>query len=158
MTKENSEYYFATADEAEAAFYSAFEMGDKDLLEAVLADENVSCIHPSSTPLVGRVDVLASWVQILETITDSVIKIDVINRSNSNGIAVHLVSENFSDSHDIGSDFSQASATNVYVHQKNGWRLMMHHASFISEDEYTDEELLEEAENLMDYEMSQTVH
>ncbi len=158
MTKENSEYYFATADEAEAAFYSAFEMGDKDLIEAVLADENVSCIHPSSTPLVGKADVLASWLQILETITESVIHVDVISRSNSNDLAVHLVSEKFSDTHDLGSDFSQALSTNVYVHQENGWRLMMHHASFISEEEYTDEELLEEAENLMDYEMSKTVH
>ncbi len=158
MTKEKSEYYFATADEAEAAFYSAFEMGDKDLMEALLADESVSCIHPSSIPLVGRDDVLASWDQILETITESVIKIDVINRSNSKGIAVHLVSETFADSHDIDTEFSQALATNVYIHQKNGWRLMMHHASFVSDGEFSDEELLEEAESLMDYEMSQTVH
>lgn len=158
MTKENSEYYFATADEAEAAFYSAFEMGDKDLLEAVLADKNVSCIHPSSTPLVGRENVLSSWMQILDSITESVISIDVLNRSNSKGIAVHLVTEKFSDSHDLGSDFTQALATNVYIQQDNGWRLMMHHASFMTEGEFTDEELLEEAENLMDYEMSQTVH
>lgn len=158
MKNENSEYYFATADEAEAAFYSAFEMGDKDLMEALLADNNVSCIHPSSTPLVGRDDVLESWEQILQTMTESVIKIDVINRSNSNGIAVHLVTETFADSHDIDTEFSQALSTNVYIHQKNGWRLMMHHASFVSDSEYSDEELLEEAENLMDYEMSQTVH
>ena len=158
MTKPNSEYYFATADEAEAAFYSAFEMGDKDLMEALLADDNVSCIHPSSIPLVGRDDVLESWDQILETITESVIKVDVINRSNSNGIAVHLVTETFADSHNIDTEFSQALSTNVYIHQKNGWRLMMHHASFVSDSEYSDEELLEEAENLMDYEMSQTVH
>lgn len=158
MKNENSEYYFATADEAEAAFYSAFEMGDKDLMEALLADDNVSCIHPSSIPLVGRDDVLESWDQILETMTESVIKIDVINRSNSNGIAVHLVTETFADSHDIDTEFSQSLSTNVYIHQKNGWRLMMHHASYISDEEYTDEELLEEAEKLMDYEMSQTVH
>ncbi len=133
-------------------------MGDKDLMKAVLADENVSCIHPSSTPLVGKDDVLASWVQILETITESVIKIDVINRTNSNGIAVHLVSETFADSHDIDTEFSQALATNVYVHQNNGWRLMMHHASFIAEGEFIDEEVLEDAEEFMEYEMSQTVH
>ncbi|WP_299880555.1 nuclear transport factor 2 family protein [uncultured Cocleimonas sp.] len=158
MTKQNSEYYFATADEAEAAFYSAFEMGDKDLMEALLADDNVSCIHPSSTPLVGKDDVLASWDQILPTMAESVIKIDVLNRTNINGIAVHLVSEVFAESHDIDSEFSQALSTNVYILQKNGWRLMMHHASFVSDEEYTDEELLEEAEELMDYEMSQTVH
>lgn len=158
MTKENSEYYFATADEAEAAFYSAFEMGDKDLMEALLADENVSCIHPSSTPLIGRVEVLASWKQIMEINTEIVINTDVINRSNANGIAVHLVTEKFSDTHDLDSDFSQALSTNVYVLQENGWRMMMHHASFVSEDEFSDEELLEEAEELMDYEMSQTVH
>ncbi|MEB8432035.1 nuclear transport factor 2 family protein [Cocleimonas sp. KMM 6892] len=158
MKKDNSEYYFATADEAEAAFYSAFEMGDKDLMEALIADDNVSCIHPSSVPLVGREDVIESWNQILHAISGSVIKVEVMNRTNSNGVAVHLVTEIFADSDDIETEFSEVLATNVYVEQENGWRLMMHHASYISESEYTDEDLLEDSEDLMDYEISQTVH
>ena len=158
MKNEKSKYYFASADEAEAAFYSAFEMGDKDLMNAVLADDNVSCIHPSSIPLIGRDDVLASWGQILETISESVINVEVINRSSSTGVAVHLVTENFSDTQDLGTDLSQTLATNVYIQQGDGWRMMMHHASYVTDGEFTDEELLEQAEELMDYEMSQTVH
>lgn len=158
MTKENSEYYFATAEEAEAAFYSALEIGDKELMEALLADENVSCIHPASVALVGKDEVLSSWKQILDSVQETGISFEVINRSNAKDVAIHLVIEKFSDSDDLDSDYSQALATNVYIHQSNGWRMMMHHASYNVNAEFSDEELLEEAENLMAYEMSQTVH
>ncbi len=158
MKKETSEYYFATADEAEVAFYSAIETGNYDLMEAVLADDSVSCIHPSLMPLVGRDDVLASWKTILQTHSESAIKIDVINRKKSKGIAVHLVSEAFTENFDTNTAFSQALATNVYIQQKNGWKLMMHHASFVADGEFADDEFSEETDDLMGDEMSQTVH
>ena len=51
-------FYFASAQEAESAFYSAFEMSDIQLMDAVLADHKVTCIHPGSLPVIGREKVL----------------------------------------------------------------------------------------------------
>ena len=140
MKNNQPEFYFATAEEAESAFYSAFEMGDAQLMDAVLADQSVSCIHPNSLPIVGREAVLDSWVQILSHINEPAVYPEVLNRSVIDDVAVHLVAERIAADHQIGSETSLVLATNVYIRQKNGWRMMMHHASVSSHAEETEEQ------------------
>jgi len=122
-------FYFATPEEAESAFYSAFEMGDIQLMEAVLADDDVCCVHPGAIPLLGREAVLESWAQILAGEIEPVIYLDVLNRTVFDEVAVHLVNERIASDHQPDSPSTVVLATNVYVRQKNGWRLMEHHAS-----------------------------
>lgn len=135
MKTNQSTFYFASSEEAESAFYSAFEMGDIQLMEAVLADRNVCCVHPGSLPIVGREAVLDSWARILSTEIEAVIHPDVINRTVFEEIAIHLVSERIAASHHVDSPVAMVLATNVYVRQKNGWRLLEHHASVPNEKE-----------------------
>lgn len=122
-------FYFATPDEAESAFYSAFEMGDVQLMDAVLAEQGVCCIHPGARPLLGREAVLDSWSQILANSTEPVIYPEVLNRTMLDEIAVHLVAERIATSHQPDAPTTLLYATNVYVRQKNGWRILEHHAS-----------------------------
>ena len=122
-------YYFATPDEAEAAFYSAFEMGDLQLMDDVIAAQDVSCVHPGSPALIGRESVLDSWKKILSNINEPVFYTEVMSRSVVGDIAVHLVAERIAKNHQPDSPTSLLLATNVYVHQENGWRLLMHHSS-----------------------------
>jgi hypothetical protein len=129
MQSNQTEFYFATADEAESAFYSAFEMGDVQLMDAVLALEGVSCIHPGTTVILGRDAVLDSWAKILQNINEPAFYTEVLNRSLVDNIAVHLVAERIAVDHQPDAVTSLVLATNVYILQQNGWRLMMHHAS-----------------------------
>jgi len=53
---------------ANAAFYAAFATGSTDDMSMVWAeDDNVSCIHPGWPAIVGRLAVLGSWRDILNT-------------------------------------------------------------------------------------------
>ncbi len=141
MEKTTDNYYFATSDEAESAFYSAFEMADISLMKALFADQNVSCIHPNAMPIIGRDEVLDSWEQILSTIAEPAFYPEVLHRSSEGNevgnTAIHLVAERIAADHQIGTETSLVFATNIYIKQENGWRMMMHHSSLppYSEDE-----------------------
>ena len=121
--------YFSSSDEVESAFYSAFEMGDGQLMSTVLADKDVSCIHPKSVVIVGREAVLNSWMYIASHYNDPEISFDVIKKVVSDDLAIHLVVEEISVEHQSDSEAQFVLSTNIYIRQKNGWRLMVHHAS-----------------------------
>jgi ketosteroid isomerase-like protein len=129
MKPDQPAYYFTTPDEAESAFYSAFEMADLQLMDDVLADQDVSCVHPASAALIGREAVLDSWKKILSNIKEPAFYTDVLSRSVVGNMAVHLVAERIARDHQPDSPTSLLLATNVYVHQENGWRLLVHHSS-----------------------------
>lgn len=133
-------FYFASAEEAESAFYSAFEMGDIQLMDSVLADDGVTCIHPNSLPIIGRSEVLDSWAKILNVSSESVFHTQVVNRSKFDNLSIHLVVERIADNHSIDSNTSLVLATNVYIRQKNGWRLLMHHASLPQDTNQSDDD------------------
>jgi len=42
---------------------------------------------------------------------------------------VHLVNERIAQSHHPDAPASLIIATNIYIRQKNGWRMLEHHAS-----------------------------
>jgi len=144
MENTTDNFYFTTADEAESAFYSAFEMADIGLMNSLMADLNVSCIHPNAMPIVGRDAVLASWEKILASLAEPAFYPEVLHRSvegnDVGNTAIHLVVERIAADHKIGTETSLVLATNVYIKQKNGWRMMMHHSSL---PPYTEDEAIE---------------
>jgi len=133
MDDSQDNFYFASSEEAESAFYSAFEMADISLMEAVIADDNVSCIHPNAMPIIGRQAVMDSWKKILEMLSEGAFYPEVLHRSvegdEIGNTATHIVAERIAADHKIDAETNLLLTTNVYVRQSNGWRMRVHHSS-----------------------------
>ena len=118
-----------TPQEAEAAFYDAFERADLDAMKAVWAnDDDLLCIHPMGPRLEGREAVLASWGDIFAAGAGLRFNISGASYTGGDAVSVHCVYENIS----YGEDFAQHSvvlATNVYRLTDDGWRICAHHGS-----------------------------
>jgi ketosteroid isomerase-like protein len=120
---------FPTAQDAENAFYEALERADLEAMMAVWAeDEDVVCVHPAGTRLVGHDEVRESWRRIFAS--GQRLRVELTQQQTVAGMmfAVHSVHENF-----IVDDESQRRppivATNVYVRGAAGWKMVAHHAS-----------------------------
>ena len=120
---------YKTPQEAEAAFYDAFERADLDAMKAVWAlDDDVLCIHPMGPRLEGWDAVLASWGDIFSG--GGGLRFDITGASytSSDTVSVHCVHENIR----YGENYAQRSmviATNVYRLTDQGWRMCAHHGS-----------------------------
>lgn len=120
---------FPTPDDAEAAFYDAFERGDLAAMMVVWAEgEDVVCVHPSGPRLAGFEAVRESWMQIFAANIKLAVRVTESRRLDGPSVAVRSVVEAITAS---GSqDPPQlVNATNVYVLTDAGWRIAMHHAS-----------------------------
>jgi ketosteroid isomerase-like protein len=121
---------FPTPDDAEAAFYDAFERADLAAMMAVwAADDDIVCVHPQGPRLVGFDAVRESWTQIFATGTALRIRTVDQRRYLGSTMAVHSVVEMLSAVGEQGGSSPPVSATNVYVLTENGWRMTVHHAS-----------------------------
>lgn len=123
---------YATAQDAESAFYEAFEQGDLTAMMDVWADdEEVVCIHPGGARLTGFAQVRKSYAEMFEG--RERLSVHLSHQVYMQGmlIAVHSVHE-----HVLVTGESKARppfmATNVYIRTSNGWRMLMHHASVAS--------------------------
>lgn len=124
---------YPTPDDAESAFYDAFERGDLPAMMAVWAEsESVVCVHPRGPRLVGFDAVRESWMQIFAGgSTPLRIRATEVKRFDSQGVAVHALIETLSAP---GQQPTQSvSATNVYELTDDGWRMVVHHATPIAE-------------------------
>jgi uncharacterized protein (TIGR02246 family) len=124
-----SEIDLSTPEAAETAFYAAFAHCDVQAMDAVWAGDSVICIHPGSSALVGREAVMRSWENMLLYAEPPNIHIEVLSRTVSDGLAVHVVEEHISAGYGDTASTSKVLATNVYRLEDNGWRLLEHHAS-----------------------------
>lgn len=118
---------FATPQEAEAAFYAAFERCDFEAMMAVWAqDEAVCCIHPGGPRLQGQAAVRASWREILGS--GERLRFELLDARYTQGprLAVHSLRERI-----LGGGVLRGVAltTNIYQLEAGGWRMLMHHAS-----------------------------
>ena len=121
---------FTSPDEAEAAFYAAFEAADPDAMMAVWAadDIGVECVHPMSARLVSRAEVESSWRGIFSNGSTLRFEISDVRRMEVGDLSVHIVHENIR----YGPDATQRSrviATNVYRNTGKGWLMVLHHGS-----------------------------
>jgi len=112
---------------ANAEFYRSFREGDKEAMERVWGDEEdgttIACIHPAMPLITGRQKVMASWHSILGGSPPN------IRPENAqlvvNGDAAWVMCEEVID-HGIGLPASKCMATNIFVHRKGSWRMVLH--------------------------------
>lgn len=120
---------FPSSQDAEAAFYEAFERADLDAMMAVWAeDEDIVCIHPSGPRLTGYNRIREGWRQIFSSGTRFRIHVTDTRYLRSMLLSVHTVQENILVAGEGGAR-SPVIATNVYLLTDKGWRMLVHHAS-----------------------------
>lgn len=120
---------FATADQAEAAFYAAFEARDLDAMMTVWADDdNVACVHPMTVPLAGHGAVRVGWKSIFDAAGKFAVQTETLSLQQVGDVVIHCVKEYLT----IGDETAPRPpilATNVYRRDDAGWRMWLHHAS-----------------------------
>ena len=122
-----------TPDDAETAFYDAFERADIAAMMAVWAEaDDVVCIHPQGPRLVGFEAVRESWVQIFAAGSQLRVRTTEHRAFEGQALAVHNVVELVSPQGEP-SPITSVFATNVYVLTEGGWRMAMHHATVSGE-------------------------
>lgn len=118
-----------TAEQAEKAFYAAFEKSDPAAMMEVWAEDgNIMCIHPNGPRLVGQQEVREGWQQIMKYSPSMRFELTHLDRVESDDLAVHYVNEHIYVGKQKDPDFT-VLATNVYRRTAQGWRMIMHHAS-----------------------------
>lgn len=120
---------FPTPDDAETAFYEAFERADLAAMMVVWAEgEDVVCVHPSGPRLTGFEAVRESWMQILSSNVKLEVRVSEASRFDGPSVAVRSVVESITAP---GTESAPqfVNATNVYVLTDSGWRIAVHHAS-----------------------------
>lgn len=116
----------AAVSEANARFYRALESADLDEMRDVWAQtDDAVCAHPGRTPLRGWAEVSASWEAILlsggnpQVITTE----EAVTRRGT--MAWVTVTENLIS----GGHTGAATALNIFEHDGERWRMVVHHAA-----------------------------
>jgi uncharacterized protein (TIGR02246 family) len=125
----------ASLEDAEAQFYEAVRDGDLERLMAVWSDDDdVVCVHPGGTRVVGAQAVRAAFEAIFSNVSIAVHP-EHVKRVHAMGSAVHSVLERIDVVTSDGPRTGWIVATNVYVKTGEGWRMVAHHASPGAPDE-----------------------
>jgi uncharacterized protein (TIGR02246 family) len=116
-----------TPEDAETAFYAAFERGDLQAMMTVWAeDETIVCVHPLGPLLIGRKAIQHGWKAIFAGSANMKFTIDRQLRTVDDSVAVHIVYEHI----ELPGQRPQAViATNAYRRAHSGWYMILHHAS-----------------------------
>ena len=118
-----------SADEIEAAFYDALQMGDLDKLMACWADEeDVVCVHPGGPRLLGLGAIRAAFDAMFSNGTVRAWP-EAVHKIESLASSVHSVRERIEVLTEDGPRHAYVIATNVYQNTAQGWRMVAHHAS-----------------------------
>jgi ketosteroid isomerase-like protein len=129
MAKVRTPPIYTTPGDAALAFYQAFEAKDIDAMMATWADdEEIVCVHPGGTRLVGYDAVRAGWEQLFAGADRLSFRLDRIVAIETVGLALQSAVEHVT----LGSDGTPRGAaicTNVFMRTPVGWRMVMHHAS-----------------------------
>lgn len=120
---------FPSPEDAENAFYDAFERADIAAMMAVWAEtDDVVCVHPQGPRLLGFEAVRQSWMQIFSGGTQLRVRTIEAHQFVSQTLAVRAVVEVLAARNQEGPT-SSVCATNVYELTEGGWRIVAHHAS-----------------------------
>jgi uncharacterized protein (TIGR02246 family) len=118
-----------SADDVETEFYEALQRGDIDRLMALWSDDDeIACVHPSGSRLVGAAAIRASFDAMFANGTIDA-RPEKVRRLDAHSTAVHSVLERIRILTPEGERFAWVVATNVYLKAAQGWRLVAHHAS-----------------------------
>ena len=120
---------FATAQDAEQAFYRAFERADLAEMMAVWAEEeDIVCVHPGGGRHRGVVEVRESWRRIFSQ--EPRLRFRLVDSRIFSGrmLSVHSVYEHVSIAGETR-EVNPVLSTNIYLLTDRGWRILVHHAS-----------------------------
>ena len=120
---------YATPQDAEQAFYLAFEHADLVEMMAVWAEEDdIACVHPGGGRHSGVVEVRESWRQIFSQGPRLRFRLTGNRVFSGRMMSVHSVYERVSVTGDPRPT-NPVLSTNIYVLTERGWRMLVHHAS-----------------------------
>ena len=120
---------FDSPEEAEAAYYEAFEAGDHEAMSDIWSRAaDVTCVHPGRPPILGRERVLQSYREILSATPGMDLQPEPLERQRGRDIAVHLLQEHIRLPGRRRAN-PPVAATNVYRREDDGWHMIAHHAS-----------------------------
>ena len=118
-----------TPDDVEQQFYDALQRGEIEALMAVWGDDDdICCVHPGGSRSVGAAAIRAVFESVFASGGVSV-RPERIRRLHTGVCAVHSVIERIRSSSPEGARDAWVVATNVYLLDGDGWRLVAHHAS-----------------------------
>ncbi|CAB1370073.1 YybH family protein [Denitratisoma oestradiolicum] len=121
--------FFATPDDAEAAFYEALERADLDAMMAIWAeDEEIVCVLPGGPRLAGYTLVREAWRRIFESGFRLNLRVTALSQVVNPFTAIHSRVEHVAVEGD-DSTFAPIVATNIFVRGALGWRLVVRHTS-----------------------------
>jgi uncharacterized protein (TIGR02246 family) len=128
---------YPTPEDAETAFYEAFERGDLAAMMAVwLERDDIVCVHPRGPRLVGFNAVRDSWSQIFAGGPSQLrIRASDVRNFDGNNVAVRALVEVLTSSAQPSAPPQSVCATNVYELTDGGWRMVLHHATPMPEPE-----------------------
>jgi ketosteroid isomerase-like protein len=119
---------------ANRAFYAAFERSDFEAMEQMWADDDgIVCVHPASTPIRGRRDVMRSWMVLMANAAYIQFFLTDVEAAVVGDVASVTCTENVlsaAPGTPVGMFAGgSAAATNVFRRANGDWRLWIHHAS-----------------------------
>ena len=129
MAKIRTPPIYTTPTDAAMAFYQAFEARDLDAMMAAWAeDEEIVCVHPGGTRLVGYDAVRQGWEQLFAGNTPLAFRLEQVVMIETVGLALQSAVEQITVGKD-GKSSGTAVCTNIFLRTPYGWRMVMHHAS-----------------------------
>lgn len=129
MKKKFRPHVFPTPEDAEAAFYEAFEHADLSAMMAVWAEtEDIVCIHPMGPRLQGLEAITESWRHVFTHGESVRMKITDTKCFQDELLSIHIVHEHLIVA---GESLNHAPliSTNIYQLTDKGWRMILHHSS-----------------------------
>ncbi|MCP4409320.1 MAG: nuclear transport factor 2 family protein [Gammaproteobacteria bacterium] len=121
---------FETAQDAEDAFYDAFEENNLDKMMSAWASENdIACIQPMREQVRGRAAVRSSWEEVFSFGAEMEIEIHHQQWIEMIDVAIHIVHEQLTFKANPTQKPPPLIATNVYRQAGQGWHMVLHHTS-----------------------------
>lgn len=118
--------------EVNEAFYQAFEALDLEAMDHVWAARDyTACVHPGQETIVGWPEVRESLGSIFAGTGKIRFRLTNIQIEVRGAIAWAFVLENIHHGDDV---LVAVQATNIFERTPEGWRMVLHHASPISDD------------------------
>ena len=126
--------------EANAGFYRAFETLKLDAMELVWAkDADIQCGHPGWRILRGWGPVMESWKRIFENTPSMTFELTDVKVEVRGELAWVTLYENLNSTIE-GQNYSAAIlTTNMFQKTSEGWRMILHHGSSVSQPPDQDE-------------------
>jgi ketosteroid isomerase-like protein len=131
---------FASPEECERAFYEALAAADIEALDDLwLQDDDIACIHPGSSRILGYAAVRASWAAILAA-GPVLVRVLARRAFESPTLAVSTLIEELVVAHAGGRQVVHVHASNAFLKTPGGWKMVLHHGAAAPQGQMPDVE------------------